>query len=93
MAPWIAEFRGTTFLSAFVMQSVVTALALIVGLVLHESMQDAPRWVRVHVVALASFVSCLASCLALHMCFGYGACMVDSSTRSERLSMRSLVER
>ena len=84
--------RGTTYLGAFFMQAVYTAITLVIGMQIHRIVRgkdNIPLWKHLLVLLLTS-VSVFVTLLVMHVLFGYGAALVDDSTHTSRRRMQSL---
>lgn len=87
----LADVRGTTYVGAFLIQGVISAvtvaLALHIDARLKEHGVSTPK--RGMYALGVTMVTTFVILMLAHVLFGYGAAMVDNTTPEERLKMQA----
>ena len=83
------DLRGTTYMSAFLMQAIVTTITSIVAILSNNALAHLPgQWRLVSTISI-TFISTLVVLLGTHFFFGYGGALIDTTSTHQRKKFHS----
>lgn len=86
-------WRGTSYFHAFLLQSIVATITVLVALGMHGFTRTRmPGPWHLGVTALSAMLSTFGTLWVMHLSFGYGGGMLDETTSRQRRARGSVVD-
>lgn len=87
------SWRGTNYSDAFLLQSIVATITVLVALAMHSFVRTRlPGPWHLVVTALSAMISTFGTLWVMHLAFGYGGGMLDDTTTRQRRARGSAVD-